>query len=121
MGYTPYQILGRKDMAKDFDNLINDIEREAREQGPDAEQEWKDFRAEFRLANQLIDARRKRGLTQRKLAQLSGIDQSEISRIETGSSNPTHATIVALAEPLGYQVGLIPAKQAAARHHARAR
>jgi transcriptional regulator with XRE-family HTH domain len=38
---------------------------------------------------------------------LSGIAQSEISRIETGSANPTFATLSALAGSLGADVGLI--------------
>lgn len=104
----------------DFTKLIDDIEKEARDQGPAAEQEWKELRAETRLANQLLDARHAAGLTQQQLSRRSGIDQGEISRIETGSSNPTHATIAALAEPLGYQVGLVPAKNVRARGQARA-
>jgi transcriptional regulator with XRE-family HTH domain len=40
-------------------------------------------------------------MTQRDLAQASGIGQAEISRIEGGQSNPTVQTLHALGRPLG--------------------
>jgi len=43
-------------MANEFDKLVADIDKEAQEEGPLAEKEWKQLRAEFRLANQPIDA-----------------------------------------------------------------
>ena len=39
----------------------------------------------FRLANQILTARKRNGLTQVELASRSGIAQSEISRIERGA------------------------------------
>ncbi|MGH2950790.1 MAG: helix-turn-helix domain-containing protein [Solirubrobacterales bacterium] len=91
----------------DFEKLIEGIEEEARDEGPGAVREWEGLRSEFRIANQLIALRRARNLTQQRLAELSGIAQSEISRIETGAANPTYATLSALAGPLGAEVGLI--------------
>jgi DNA-binding XRE family transcriptional regulator len=88
-------------MSKDFDQLIADIEQEAREEGPQAVRELAQFREEFSLASQLIQSRREGKLSQRELAKLSGVPQSEISRIETGGGNPTYATITALLRPLG--------------------
>jgi DNA-binding XRE family transcriptional regulator len=92
----------------DFKKLIGEIEAEAREEGPVAVREWEELRSEFRIANQLIALRRARKLTQQRLAEMSGIAQSEISRIETGAANPTYATLSALARPLGVEVGLVP-------------
>jgi transcriptional regulator with XRE-family HTH domain len=94
-------------MSKDFDKLIADIEREAHEEGPRAVRELEQFRAEFGLASQLIQSRREGKLSQRELAKLSGVPQSEISRIETGAANPTHATINALLRPLGKRIQLV--------------
>jgi DNA-binding XRE family transcriptional regulator len=56
--------------------------------------------------SQLIEGRRKGKLSQRELAKLSGVPQSEISRIETGASNPMYATITALLRPLGKRIQL---------------
>jgi transcriptional regulator with XRE-family HTH domain len=94
-------------MSNDFSRLIADIEQEAREEGPEAIRELEQFREEFSLASQMIQSRRDGKLSQRELAKLSGVPQSEISRIETGASNPTYATITALLRPLGKRVQLV--------------
>src|SRR5271169_1141089 len=94
-------------MSTDFDQLIEDIELEAENEGPQAVRELEQFRQEFSLASQLIESRREGKLSQRELATLSGVPQSEISRIETGASNPTYATITALLRPLGKRVQLV--------------
>ena len=94
-------------MSSDFSQLIADIEQEAREEGPEAVRELEQFREEFSLASQMIQSRREGKLSQRDLAKLSGVPQSEISRIETGASNPTYATITALLRPLGKRIQLV--------------
>lgn len=45
--------------------------------------------------------RETRKLSQRDLAGSSGIDATEISRLEKGKSNPTHETLQRLAKGLG--------------------
>jgi DNA-binding XRE family transcriptional regulator len=94
-------------MSDDFQDLIADIEAEAKAEGPAAEAELRDLRREFSIASQLATLRREQKLTQRQLAERSGIPQSEISRIETGDANPTYATLSAIAEPFGARVGFI--------------
>jgi DNA-binding XRE family transcriptional regulator len=94
-------------MSTDFSQLIADIEQEAQDEGPRAVRELEQFREEFGLASQIIQSRRAGKLSQRQLAKLSGVPQSEISRIETGASNPTYATITALLRPLGKRVQLV--------------
>lgn len=94
-------------VSTDFSQLIADIEQEARDEGPQAVRELEQFREEFSLASQLIESRREGKLSQRDLARLSGVPQSEISRIETGTRNPTYATITALLRPLGKRVQLV--------------
>lgn len=94
-------------MSDDFIQLITDIETEAKAEGPEAVRELERLRRDFGLASQLIQGRRDRKLSQRELAKLSGVPQSEISRIETGAGNPTYATITALLRPLGKRVELV--------------
>jgi len=48
-----------------------------------------------------------RGWTQGDLAERSGIDQSDISRIERGLSNATEATLGRLAEVLDAEVHMV--------------
>jgi transcriptional regulator with XRE-family HTH domain len=45
--------------------------------------------------------RETKNMNQRELAGESGIDATEISRLEKGKSNPTHETLHRLAEGLG--------------------
>jgi DNA-binding XRE family transcriptional regulator len=94
-------------MSDDFQDLIADIEAEAKAEGPAAEAELRELRREFSIASQLATLRREQKLTQKQLAERSGIPQSEISRIETGDANPTYATLSAIAEPFGARVGFI--------------
>ena len=65
---------------------------------------------QYALAVEHILLRRQRGLTQRQLSARSGIQQSEISRIEGGRANPTAATLVVLARALGGEVRILPAR-----------
>lgn len=51
----------------------------------------------FRLAVDVIQLRKKQGWTQQQLAKASGVQQSEISRIERGQGNPTWRTLTSLA------------------------
>lgn len=53
------------------------------------------------MAMTLVQARKRRKWDQKTLARESGIDQSVISRIETGATtNPTNDTVKALEEAL---------------------
>ena len=88
-------------MAHKFSDFMQDLEAEARREGPKAVAELRAFEAHFRLAAELILLRKKRKLTQRQLSVRSGIQQAEISRIESGRANPTVATVFALAKALG--------------------
>jgi len=56
----------------------------------------------------LAAARKERALTQSALAELTGIQQAEISRIERGIGNPTATTLLRLATALGQRLTLAP-------------
>ena len=53
------------------------------------------------VGNAVAAARAKKGLSQKELSDLSGIDQSDISKIERGIANPSVNTLNRLAEALG--------------------
>jgi DNA-binding XRE family transcriptional regulator len=91
-----------------FDQFVAELEAEARAEGPEAVAELEAFRLHFSLARQLAEQRRARHLTQKQLAELTGINQAEISRIERGQANPTTATLGALTRALGVDVRLVP-------------
>lgn len=53
------------------------------------------------VALAVSNARAKAGLSQKQLAELTGIDQSDISKIERGVANPSINTLNRIAEALG--------------------
>jgi len=58
---------------------------------------YDDLEPEFELIRALSEARRRSGLTQIQLADLSGIAQGDISKIESGNANPSLRTLKRLA------------------------
>ena len=49
----------------------------------------------------MLDARKLQNLTQEELAEKTGIDQADISKLENGTRNPTINLLKRLAEGLG--------------------
>lgn len=86
-----------------------------RERGADAIGEsWEDVRQELfsqeeiaasnlrvGLMLELTKARNERGLSQRKLEELSGVKQPVIARMENGSTSPQLDTVLKVLAPLG--------------------
>jgi DNA-binding XRE family transcriptional regulator len=95
-------------VSNKFSEFLEEIEAEARAAGPEALSELAAFDERYRLAHELMVRRRQAGLTQAKLAKLTGIGQADISRIESGRANPTVSTLAAMAHALGYGISLVP-------------
>jgi DNA-binding XRE family transcriptional regulator len=94
-------------MMSDFDDLIQFIEDEAQSQGPDAVAELRAFDARFRIAAELLEARKQAHMTQRHLADASGVQQAEISKIERGEITPGVTTVDRLLRPLGRRLAVV--------------
>lgn len=69
------------------------------------EKEQIDFAAE--LVAQIINRRTELGMTQRQLAEKSGVKQSAIARLESQSVVPRIDTLCKLLGPLGLKIKLI--------------
>lgn len=67
-------------------------------QDPEFKKEWDDLEPEYDMIQAIIDARSKSNLTQKELAERTGINQADISRIETGNANPTLKVLKRLAD-----------------------
>ena len=61
----------------------------------------------FTIPRALIASRKAAGLNQQQLADLTGINQSEISRIETGLANPTVETVQRLTSALDVHLAIV--------------
>lgn len=53
------------------------------------------------IVGELIKARKERGISQKKLEELSGVKQPIIARMETGSTKPNIDTVLKVLAPLG--------------------
>lgn len=53
------------------------------------------------LIGELIKVRKERGISQKKLEQLSGVKQPIIARMEKGSTSPQIKTVLKVLAPLG--------------------
>lgn len=84
----------------DFDELLHETEQEAIVEGPRALAELRALDFKFWLLNALIERRRELRLTQKDLADRSGVGQAEISKIERGTRSPTIDTVSKLAAAL---------------------
>ena len=68
---------------------------------PEFKQEYDALEPEFAIIQALIDARKASGLTQKQLAEITGIAQADISKLENGNANPSLRTLQRLASGMG--------------------
>lgn len=66
--------------------------------------EYEAQRPEYEAIRAVIAARLACNMTQKELAEKTGIRQSNISRIENGSASPTIVTLARIAAGLGKQL-----------------
>lgn len=62
------------------------------------------------LIGELIKARQEKGISQKKLEELSGVKQPIIARMEKGVTNPQIDTILKVLVPLGKTLAIVPLK-----------
>lgn len=67
-------------------------------------QEYKKLEPRYRVISALIGARLKKKLSQTKLAQMAGTQQSAIARVESGNANPTIDFLGRLASAMNSQL-----------------
>ena len=68
---------------------------------PEFAKAYEEMQPEFKIIRALIDARTLSNLTQKELSERTGIAQTEISRIENGSRNPSIKLLQRLADGMG--------------------
>ena len=73
-------------------------------------QEYDKLELEFKILNQIIEARKKLGLSQADIANLMNTKQASISRLESslssGSHSPSIATLKKYANAIGYKLDI---------------
>jgi DNA-binding XRE family transcriptional regulator len=97
-------------MAKrknDFEEFMNDVAKESAAAGQT--EAFEAYGEHFRLALQVIRLRKEQKWTQQQLAKASGVQQSEISRIERGQANPTFRTLQQIAQAVKKTLSFVDA------------
>lgn len=68
---------------------------------PQVRAEYDALEPEFTIMQAMIDARKASGMTQKQLAEKTGINQADISKLEHGNANPSLRTLQRLAKGMG--------------------
>lgn len=89
---------------KTFDEMFNDdyfVTPEERER----------INFEVSLIGKMIEAREAKGLSQRELAEISGVRQPAIARMESMKAIPQIDTLLKVLIPLGYTLEITPLRK----------
>lgn len=66
--------------------------------------EYDALEPEYQLIQAIIECREELNISQQKLAEITGINRADISKLENGNANPSLKTIKRIAEGLGKKV-----------------
>ena len=83
----------------DFKDYLNEQMKD-----PEFKKEYDALDVEYAIKQAMIDARKASGLTQKELADRTGIAQGDISKLENGTANPSIKTLKRLAAGMGMKV-----------------
>ena len=81
-------IVNEKRKDKEFNDLYQEVEKE------------------YELIRQVVEARKAQGLTQKSLANLVGVSQQEISRLECKKHIPNLSSFIKILEAVGLEIKL---------------
>ena len=70
-------------------------------------EEMAEIDLKLQLVEKIIEAREEKGVTQKELAEMTGLKQTAISRFETSKTIPRLDTILKLITPLGYKLQIV--------------
>ncbi len=93
-------------MGKNFRETLNEQMKD-----PEFKKEWDALEPQYQIIKAMLKSRAETSLTQKQLADITGIPQADISRLENGNANPSLRTLQRLAEGMGMKLKLefIPA------------
>ncbi len=83
-------------MVRNFRDTLNQ-----RMNDSEFKKEYDALEPEYQIIRAMIEARREIGITQKELAEKTGITQGDISKLENGTSNPSLKTLQRIAKGLG--------------------
>ncbi|MDR1953527.1 MAG: helix-turn-helix transcriptional regulator [Clostridiales Family XIII bacterium] len=72
------------------------------------EVEKDEIQLKIELVGKLIEARESKGISQKRLAEMSGLKQPAIARLERMQATPQIDTLFKVLKPLGYTLAIVP-------------
>lgn len=95
-------------MSKNFRETLNEQLK-----NPEFKKEWDALEPEYQIIKAMLDTRNEKAMTQKQLADITGIPQADISRLENGNANPSLRTLQRLADGMGMKLKLefVPLKR----------
>lgn len=81
-------------------------------QNPEFVKEYEAIQPEMDVIRAIVDARTSQNITQKELAERTGINQADISKLENGTRNPSINLLKRLAEGMGMvlKIEFVPKK-----------
>lgn len=84
----------------------------AQMENPEFKREYQEIQPEMDVIRAIVEARTSQNLTQKELAERTGINQADISKLENGTRNPTINLLKRLADGMGMvlKIEFVPKK-----------
>ena len=92
-----------------FDDMLSDQLKDK-----ELKKEYEAIRPEMDVIRAIVDARTSQNLTQKELAERTGINQADISKLENGTRNPSVNLLKRLADGMGMalKIEFVPEQKA---------
>ena len=86
--------------------------KEEQMKNPEFVKEYNSIQPEMDVIRAMVDARTSQNLTQKQLAERTGINQADISKLENGTRNPSINLLKRLADGMGMvlKIEFVPKK-----------
>ena len=88
--------------------------KEMQMENPEFVKEYESIQPEMDVIRAIIEARTSQNITQKELAERTGINQADISKLENGTRNPSVSLLKRLAEGMGMvlKIEFVPKQKA---------
>lgn len=82
----------------------NDYKEQVKAKDPEAKKDVEEIEALATIISAMIEKRNALGISQRELAEMCGMPQSSVARIESFQTTPNLDTVVKIMQPLGLRL-----------------
>lgn len=76
-------------------------------ENPEFKKEWENIQPEMDVIRAMIDTRISQNMTQKELAEKTGINQADINKLENGTRNPSLKLLKRLAAGMNMELKLV--------------